>query len=50
MKLTSARSLTAGRLTDFPEVLERMTEEWIKIWQYVGGLPGIAEGAEPNKE
>ena len=40
--------LNGGEIDRFPEVLERMTEEWIKIWQYVGGLPGIAEGAEPH--
>lgn len=38
--------LDSGEIDRFPEVLERMTEEWIKIWQYAGGLPGIAEGAE----
>jgi len=40
--------LNGGEIDRFPEVLERITEEWIKIWQYVGGLPGIAEGAEPH--
>ena len=40
--------LDSGEIHRFPEALERMTEEWIKIWQYVGGLPGIAEGAEPQ--
>ena len=40
--------LNSGEIDRFPEVLDRMTDEWIKIWQYVGGLPGIAEGAEPH--
>jgi len=40
--------LNGGEIDRFPEVLDRMTEGWIKIWQYVGGLPGIAEGAEPH--
>ena len=44
------QKLNGGEIDRFPEALERMTEEWIKIWQYVGGLPGIAEGAEPHNE
>jgi len=40
--------LNTGEIHRFPEALDRMTDQWIKIWQYVGGLPGIAEGAEPH--
>jgi hypothetical protein len=47
-ELDIREKLNGGEIDRFPEVLERMTEEWIKIWQYVGGLPGIAEGAEPH--
>lgn len=37
--------LDSGEIDRFPEVLDRMTDEWIKIWEYVGGLLGIAEAA-----
>jgi hypothetical protein len=40
--------LRTGEIHGFSEVLEQSTDEWIKIWQYVGGLPGIAEGTEPH--
>ncbi len=42
------KKLNSGEIDRFPEVLDRMTDEWIKIWQHVGGLPGIAVTAEPH--
>lgn len=47
-ELEIREKLNGGEIDRFPEALDRMTDEWIKIWQYVGGLPGIAEGAEPH--
>ena len=39
------KKLKTGEIDRLSEVLEHSTDEWIKIWEYVGGLPGIAEGA-----
>ena len=38
--------LNNGEIDRFPEALDRITDQWIKIWQYVGGLPGIGESAK----
>ena len=40
--------LNTAEIHRFPEVLDRMTDQWIKIWEYVGGLPGMAEETEPH--
>jgi hypothetical protein len=40
--------LNTAEIHRFPEVLDRMTDQWIKIWQYIGGLPGITEGTQSH--